>query len=239
MNLDGLTILLVEDDANVRRLLPRYFEKEGAVTLTAAGGLEGVDLALERRPDLVLLDVNLPDIDGWSVLRRLRDGFGYSFGIIMLTGRSDVPDRLLGLELGADDYIVKPFEPQEVVARSRAVMRRIKGKGEAGAGPQSGGVWVDETARTAYVDGKAMSLTVKEFDLLLALVQNAGRVVSRESLALRGWPEDDEVDPHAIDVYISRIRTKLGPVYGTSAISTVRGVGYRFDHKPYANGDDK
>ncbi len=111
MSLSGSTILLMEDDPNVRRLLPRYFEKEGATTLTAAGGLEEVDLANDRRPDLVLLDVNLPHIDGWSVLKRICQSLGYSMGVIMLTGRSDVPDRLLGLELGADDYMVKLFEP--------------------------------------------------------------------------------------------------------------------------------
>ena len=223
MNLEGLTILLVEDDPNVRRFLPRYFEKDGAQALTAAGGLEGVDLAIEKRPDLVLLDVNLPDIDGWSVLKRIRQHLGYSVGVIMLTGRSDVPDRLLGLELGADDYIVKPFEPEEVVARARAVLRRMRGSMQ-----QSSGIWIDESARIAYVDAAAVSLTAKEFDLLSVLAKNPGKAVSREQLAAAGWPDDEDVDPHAIDVYVNRIRTKLGPVHGTSAIATVRGVGYRF-----------
>lgn len=232
MSLEGLTILLIEDDPNVRRLLPRYLQRAGATTLTAAGALEGLDLAKESPPDLVLLDVNLPDIDGWSVLKRLRQQHGYGLGVIMLTGRSDVPDRLLGLELGADDYIVKPFEPEEVVARTHAVMRRILKPGH-NQGPSAKrppkGVYVDQTARTVYVDGAEIMLTTKEFDLLAALWSQEGRVVSREALARYGWPDDEDVDPHAIDVFMSRIRTKLGPAHGTSAIVTVRGVGYRFD----------
>ncbi|HNY68888.1 MAG TPA: response regulator transcription factor [Bacillota bacterium] len=241
MGLSGSTVLLIEDDPNVRRLLPRYFEREGAATLAAAGGLEGVDLALDRRPDLVLLDVNLPDIDGWSVLKRIRQSLGFSVGVIMLTGRSDVPDRLLGLELGADDYVVKPFEPQEVVARARAVQRRLKATSTATAtgtatatasrGPalRAAGLKLDEAGRMLYVDGAPVLLTAKEFDLVVALMQNSGRVVTREALAARGWPDGDDVDPHAIDVYMNRIRSKLGPVYGVSAIITVRGVGYKFN----------
>ena len=228
MSLSDSTILLVEDDPSVRKLLPRYFEKEGATTLAAAGGLEGVDLANDRRPDLVLLDVNLPDIDGWSVLKRIRQSLGYSVGVIMLTGRSDVPDKLLGLELGADDYVVKPFEPQEVVARARAVLRRLKTPATAGSSVKEVGLWVDTAGRTLYVDGAAVPLTAKEFELMLALMQNPGRVVTREVLAVRGWPDGEDVDPHAIDVYINRIRSKLGPVYGVSSIMTVRGVGYKF-----------
>lgn len=229
MSLSGSTVLLIEDDPNVRRLLPRYFEKEGAATVAAAGGLEGVDLANDRRPDLVLLDVNLPDIDGWSVLTRIRQSLGYSVGVIMLTGRSDVPDRLLGLELGADDYVVKPFEPQEVVARARAVLRRLKTAAPTASSRKTTGFELDEAGRTLYVDGAALPLTAKEFDLMLALVQNPGRVMTREALAARGWPDDEDVDPHAIDVYMNRIRSKLGPVYGASAIVTVRGVGYKFN----------
>jgi DNA-binding response OmpR family regulator len=234
LSLGGSTILLIEDDPNVRRLLPRYFEKEGAATLAAAGGLEGVDLANDRRPDLVLLDVNLPDIDGWSVLRRIRQSLGYSVGVIMLTGRSDVPDRLLGLELGADDYVVKPFEPQEVVARARAVLRRLKMPAPGSPALMGGGLELDEAGRMLYVDGAAVPLTAKEFDLMLALMGNPGRVVTREALAARGWPDGEDVDPHAIDVYMNRIRSKLGPVYGVSAIVTVRGVGYKFN--PDADG---
>jgi DNA-binding response OmpR family regulator len=235
LSLSGSTILLIEDDPNVRRLLPRYFEKEGAATLVAAGGLEGVDLADDRRPDLVLLDVNLPDIDGWSVLKRIRRSLGYSVGVIMLTGRSDVPDRLLGLELGADDYMVKPFEPQEVVARARAVLRRLKTPAPGGSGLRAAtGFELDEAGRTLYVDGAAVPLTAKEFDLMVALMQNPGRVVTREVLAVRGWPDGEDVDSHAIDVYMNRIRSKLGPVYSASAILTVRGVGYKFN--PDADG---
>jgi len=234
LSLSGSTVLLIEDDPNVRRLLPRYFEKEGATTLAAAGGLEGVDLANDRRPDLVLLDVNLPDIDGWSVLKRIRRSLGYSVGVIMLTGRSDVPDRLLGLELGADDYVVKPFEPQEVVARARAVLRRVKTPASGTSALTNGGFELDEAGRALYVDGAYVPLTAKEFDLMLALMQNPGRVMTREALAARGWPGADDVDPHAIDVYMSRIRSKLGPIYGVSAIVTVRGVGYKFS--PDADG---
>jgi len=231
LGLSGSTVLLIEDDPNVRRLLPRYFEREGAATLAAAGGLEGVDLALDRRPDLVLLDVNLPDIDGWSVLKRIRQSLGFSVGVIMLTGRSDVPDRLLGLELGADDYVVKPFEPQEVVARARAVQRRLKATATASRGSalRAAGLELDQAGRMLYVDGAPVLLTAKEFDLVLALMQNSGRVVTREALAARGWPDGEDVDPHAIDVYMNRIRSKLGPVYGVSAIITVRGVGYKFN----------
>lgn len=229
LSLEGASVLLIEDDPNVRRLLPRYFERAGAVTSAAAGGLEGLDMAAARRPDLVLLDVNLPDIDGWSTLKRLRQQYGDALAVIMLTGRSDVPDRLLGLELGADDYIVKPFEPEEVVARARAVLRRMGRQGGGAQARPCEGICVDMAARAASVDGVALDLTVKEFDLLSALWGQRGRVVSREALAVQGWPDDDDVDPHAIDVYISRIRAKLQPLGAGGLIATVRGVGYRLD----------
>lgn len=223
-------LLLIEDDARIRELLPRYFNREGMSMLTAQDGMRGLDLLAEHRPDLVLLDVNLPDIDGWSILRRIRHDIAPEQAVIMLTGRSDVPDRVMGLDLGADDYIVKPFEPLEVVARVKAVLRRA----QRSSTPSSqmldfSGLRVDLAGRAVIRGETEVSLTTKEFDLLETLARRPGYVVPRQSLYDVVWGDDAMGDAHTLDVHMNRLRQKLVGDDGYSYIVTVRGVGYKFE----------
>jgi DNA-binding response OmpR family regulator len=222
------TVLLIEDDARIRELLPRYFAREGMAMLTAPDGAAGLALVAAEMPDLVLLDVNLPDLDGWSILRRLRGGAAEEIAVIMLTGRSDVPDRLLGLELGADDYIVKPFDANEVVARVKAVLRRVR----HGAVPDTltfPGLRIDLSGYAVYREEGPVALTAKEFNLLVALARRPGRVISRQALYDAAWGEDGQGDDHTLDVHMNRLRQKLAGADGRAYLVTVRGVGYKFE----------
>lgn len=222
-------VLLIEDDSRIRELLPRYFSQAGMTMITAADGESGLAALEERNPDLVLLDVNLPDLDGWSILRRVRGSEVPNRPVIMLTGRSDVPDRILGLDLGADDYIVKPFEPLEVVARVKAVLRRSSQKDkEELVFP---GLRIDLAGRSACRNEVCIKLTTKEFELLAALARNSGRVLTRESLYEIGWGDDLMGDDHTLDVIMNRIRSKLAGSDGRSYITTIRGIGYKFEVK--------
>ncbi|MHB9129648.1 MAG: response regulator transcription factor [Armatimonadota bacterium] len=222
------TILLIEDDRQVRELLPLYFEREGMQVVTAPDGTTGLYIAGEQHPALVLLDVNLPDLDGWSILRRLRGDQTYQPAVIMLTGRSDVPDRLLGLDLGADDYIVKPFEPLEVVARVKAVLRRVHPAAASTDVLQFPGLTIDLAGRIVSRQGGPISLAPKEYDLLVALARQPGHVLTRQMLCRTVW-EDGQGDDHTLDVHMNRLRQKLTTDDGMSYIATLRGVGYRFE----------
>lgn len=221
-------ILLIEDDGRIRSLLPRYFAQAGMTMLTAPDGQTGLALLTERQPDLVLLDVNLPDLDGWSILQRIRHKLAPQQPVIMLTGRSDVPDRLLGLDLGADDYIVKPFEPLEVIARVKAVLRRTSHAPvqDALVFP---GLHIDIAGRAVLRDGTAVNVTTKEFDLLAALAKHIGRVLTRQQLYDIGWGDDALGDDHTLDVTMNRLRQKLTGADRRSYLTTVRGVGYKFE----------
>ncbi|MHB9129653.1 MAG: response regulator transcription factor [Armatimonadota bacterium] len=222
-------ILLIEDDRRIRELLPRYFTQEGMTVLTAADGQSGLTLLAERQPDLVLLDVNLPDLNGWSILKRMRHGIAPEQPVIMLTGQSDVPDRLLGLDLGADDYIVKPFEPLEVVARVKAVLRRAgrtTTKRELLIFP---GLRIDLAGRAVWREETPVNLTTKEFELLSALARSAGRVLTRQHLYDIGWGEEALGDDHTLDVTMNRLRQKLSQPDGHSYLTTIRGIGYKFE----------
>lgn len=222
------TILLIEDDRQVRDLLPLYFEREGMQVVTASDGITGLEIVKEQHPALVLLDVNLPDLDGWSILRRLRDDLTYQPAVIMLTGRSDVPDRLLGLDLGADDYIIKPFEPLEVVARVKAVLRRVHPATAATDALHFPGLTIDLAGRIVSRRGGPISLAPKEYDLLVALARQPGHVLTRQMLCRIVW-EDGQGDDHTLDVHMNRLRQKLITDDGMSYIATLRGVGYRFE----------
>jgi DNA-binding response OmpR family regulator len=222
------TVLLIEDDARIRELLPRYLTREGLAVLTAADGAEGLARIAADAPDLVLLDVNLPDTDGWSILRRLRQGEGAETAVIMLTGRSDVPDRLLGLDLGADDYIVKPFDPNEVVARVKAVLRRTH-RGAPAEALCYPGMEIDQAGRVVTRDGTPVALTAKEFTLLTTLARRPGRVMSRQALYDAAWGDDGQGDDHTLDVHMNRLRQKLAGADGRAYLVTVRGVGYKFE----------
>ena len=226
----GGRILVVEDEDSISEPFAEALRRAGfepLVTRTAAGALE---LAVEAEPDLVMLDLSLPDGDGRDVcreLRRLSD-----VPIVMLTARGTEMDRIVGLELGADDYVVKPFSAREVISRIRAVLRRSAPRDGAGVDEESiriGDLELDPAARTARLRGEGLELSRKEFDLLAELMRHAGRVVKREELMAKVWDVNWFGSTKTLDVHIGWLRRKLGddrnsPTY----IETVRGVGFRF-----------
>jgi DNA-binding response OmpR family regulator len=225
---EAISIVYVEDDARLARLTAKYLESHGVRVSLAAEGREGVALVLRERPDVVLLDLMLPGIDGLEVCRQLRGRIDTP--IIMVTARGEEADRVIGLEGGADDYIAKPFSSRELLARIRAQARR--GRGRAGP-PEAqlvvGNIAVDPVARRVVVDGAEISLTTYEFDLLRVFAERAGRVLTREQLVdfVRGSP--DEAFDRSIDVHVSHLRRKLGDDPKSPRIlKTVRGVGYLF-----------
>jgi phosphate regulon transcriptional regulator PhoB len=222
-------VLIVEDEPDIRELLVFHLEREGYQVAKARSGVEAVRLAQTSPPDLVLLDLMLPEMDGLEVCRRLRrDPVTQAIPIVMLTARGDEVDRVLGLELGADDYVVKPFSPRELVARIRAVLRRARPL--PGTVPLTAGrLSIDPAAHTVTVDGAPVTLTRKEFDLLRALVEARGRVLSREFLLdhVWGYTAAGEIESRTVDVHVRRLRQKLGPE--GQRIGTVPGVGYRLE----------
>ena len=222
------TILIVEDDEQVRELVARYLERDEMQTITAATGKAGLDAVRTKKPDLVLLDVNLPDIDGWSILKRLRSE-GNQPAVIMLTARSDEPDRLLGLDLGADDYIVKPFSPREVVARVKAVLRRINCNDDTYEKMEFPGMTINLAGRVVQRGENVITLTPKEFDLLVELARHPSRVIQRMALYDTVWGDDGQGDDHTLDVHINRLRRKLAGDDGFNYVVTVKGVGFKFE----------
>ena len=222
-------ILVVEDEPDIRRLVVLHLEREGFRCRTASNGADALREATRAVPDLVVLDLMLPAIDGLEVCRRLRSDAGTAgVPIIMLTAKSAEVDRVVGLEVGADDYVVKPFSPTELVARVRAVLRRARPAPEArvlSAGPLA----LDPARHIVTLHGRPLDLTPKEFDLLAALLEAAGRVLSREHLlnSVWGYARADEIESRTVDVHIRRLRAKLGDV--GSRITTVKSVGYRFE----------
>jgi len=221
------TVLVVDDEPVVRDVVVRYLEHEGFETLIAADGDSARALIEEREPTLVVLDVMLPGIDGLEVCRRLRASPDWAaLPIVMLTARGEDVDKIVGLELGADDYLAKPFNPRELLARVRAVLRRGRAPA-AGARFRAGELEIDFDAREVTVDGRRVVLTHHEFELLAALARAAGRVLSREQLmdALTG--QDYEAFDRSIDVHVSRLRQKLGDdPRKPRLIKTIRGSGY-------------
>ena len=223
------TILLVEDEPKAVKVIRAYLEQSGFEVHSSFDGLHALSLFRQTQPDLVVLDLNLPGIDGLEVCRNLRQISNVP--IIMLTARAEETDRLIGLELGADDYIVKPFSPRELVARVKAVLRRVEG---ASLQPQprrlaAGAVEMDESRRQAWLRGQPLDLTTMEFDLLIALISQPGRVFSRSQLLDMVQGEAFEGYERTIDVHIKNLRKKLDddsrdPRY----ILTIRGIGYKF-----------
>jgi two-component system, OmpR family, response regulator RegX3 len=229
MQFQKRTILLVEDEESITTPLVEALQREGfdaAVSATASESLEAFERA---RPDLVLLDVMLPDGSGFDVCRELRARSRVP--IIMLTARGEEADRVAGLELGADDYVVKPFSARELVARVRAVLRRAAEAGERRAEgvTEVGEVRLDPARRTATFQGEELELSRKEFDLLRLLIENAGSVVTRERLIDEVWDTNWFGSTKTLDVHVSGLRKKLDDDPGTPRfIHTVRGVGFRF-----------
>ncbi len=234
------TILVVEDDRQIRRVVEGYLQQAGYTVLTAADGVTGLDLAQSAKPVLLVLDLMLPGLDGWAVTRRLRanpDPAVAGIYILMLTARVEEHDRVLGLELGADDYVIKPFSPRELVARVQAALRRLDGPPSTRPTDwlQADELHLLATYRTVTLAGAPVELTSTEFDLLYYLMRNPGRPFRRHQLldALAGTVElAADFDPayeRTIDAHIKNLRQKLGEAGRNSRfIETVHGVGYRF-----------
>jgi DNA-binding response OmpR family regulator len=225
-------VLLVEDERDIAELVRFQLEKEGVRCLVAPDGATGLRLARAEQPDLVILDLMLPGLDGLEVCRQLRrDAATRRLPIIMLTARAEEVDRIVGLELGADDYVVKPFSPRELAARVRAILRRVQEPADTVV-RAAGLLRLDEARRAVTVGGQPIELTAKEFGLLAALMRADGRVLSREQLldAVWGYPNAAEIESRTVDVHVRRLREKLGSE--ARRVVTVKAVGYRFDAGP-------
>jgi DNA-binding response OmpR family regulator len=217
------TIVVVDDEPNIADLVGMYLEREGFRVLKCATGDAGLDAFQTHRPRLVVLDVGLPDIDGLEVCKRIRRTS--QVPVIFLTARDGEVDRVLGLELGADDYLTKPFSPAELVARVKAVLRRTDGA-PAPEITQVGSVTVDAGRREVRAGDAVVDLTAKEFDLLLFLATRPGLALSRQQILDGVWGPDWFGDARTVDVHIAQVRKKLGEAL---RITTVRGVGYRLE----------
>ena len=229
------TVLVVDDERKIRDMVRSYLERDGYSVLVADTGQHALETAARAAPDLVVLDLMLPDLSGEEVARSLRETSDVP--IIMLTAKASEEERVAGLRLGADDYLIKPFSPRELVARVQAVLRRVNGAGGAGTATSfdGGRLVVDQEKRDVEVDGEPVQLTRSEFDLLLALASRPGRVFSRYELVTRVQGYDYEGYERAIDVHVKNLRKKFGedpraPHY----VQTVTGVGYKFGAKPDA-----
>ena len=224
---DETVVVVVEDDPNIARLVDMYLRRDGYRVYKAADGATGLDRIRQYRPKLVILDIGLPgDVDGIQLCRELRATS--DIPIIMLTARDSEVDRIVGLELGADDYVTKPFSPGELVARIRAVLRRVDAGARAVLSPilESGEVEVDTARREVRMRGDLVQVTAREFDLLQYLVENTGRVLSRRQLLDGVWGWDWVGDERTVDVHVFQLRKKLGDAL---RVTTVRGVGYLLD----------
>jgi DNA-binding response OmpR family regulator len=223
MNNMGATILIVEDEESIASFVSMYLQEEGYKVISAANGEDGLARAGDGAPELVILDIMLPDIDGFEVCRRLRQDS--DIPIIMLTARDTSTDKVVGLELGADDYITKPFDPRELVARVKSVLRRVTAAGEPEPELLSAGELALDTARHEVKAGEEeFKLTAKEFELLQYLMLNKGLALSRQQLLEHVWGYEFYGDTRTVDVHINQLRKKLGDAV---AIETVWGIGYK------------
>jgi len=225
-------LLLVEDDQRLAELTGEYLQRHGVVVDFAGDGDRGLARALRHRYDVILLDVMLPGLSGIDVCQRIRERSDVP--IIMITARGEEADRVLGLELGADDYVPKPYSPRELLARIRSVVRRARGQlGPSTRPVRAGDLEIDPGARAAKLHGEPVELTGYEFSLLLALAERAGRVLTREQLMDLAGGGAEEAFDRSVDVHISRLRRKLGDdPRRPRLIKTVRGVGYQFVCEP-------
>jgi DNA-binding response OmpR family regulator len=227
-------VLVVEDERAIADLVRMYLTREGFGVHVESDGATGLAAARSLRPVAVVLDVGLPGMDGTEVCRRLRADGDWT-PVVFVTARDDEVDRILGLELGADDYVTKPFSPRELVARVRAVLRRTAG----GPGDEPlyrlGPLMVDPARRRVTADDHAVALTATEFDLLLHLVRRPGRVYEREQLLSQVWGYEAAAGTRTVDVHVAQLRAKLG---AASPIRTVRGVGYSAEEPAAAGGTD-
>ena len=231
----GPTILIVEDEPDIRKLVQYNLEQERYKVLEAEDGERALKLLERAKPDLVILDLMLPGMPGLELCKLLRDRQETArVPILMLTAKAGEADKVVGLEMGADDYLAKPFSPRELVARVRAILRRAEAASAAGSAPgyEKGPLRIDFATFEVFARGKPIKLTLKEFELLRFLAQNPNRVLSRDQLLDRVWGGDTFVTPRTVDVHIRRLRQAIEkddrhPKW----ILTLRGVGYKFDEK--------
>jgi DNA-binding response OmpR family regulator len=223
------SVLVVDDEPTIAEVVSRYLERAGYRTRVAADGAQALELVARQRPDLIVLDLMLPGIDGLEVMRRLRQPERERIGLILLTAKGEESDRVTGLRLGADDYVVKPFSPAELVARVDAVLRRIDTSPAHEAVIELADMTIDPAARKVIVRGEEAQLTQREFDVLLFLARHPGQVFSREQLMDAVWQYSFYSDTSTVTVHIRRLRAKieLDPAQ-PEHIQTVWGVGYRF-----------
>ena len=224
-------ILIVEDEPSIAEVVGLYMKRAGYQTLTAADGKSAMTLLERHMPDLVILDLMLPEVDGLTIARWLRERSDVP--IIMVTSRREEADRIAGLELGADDYVVKPFSPQELVSRVRAVLRRIDKSSARGEGERPlafGDLTIDPVTRVVARGGNELQLTAKEFDMLYHLAQHPRQVFTREQLLERIWGGSEYIDPGTVTVHIRRLREKIEADPSEPAhLITMWGVGYKFE----------
>lgn len=222
------TILLVDDEQNILDLATLYLQQDNFRILTARDGQAALDRFKNDHPALIVLDLMLPKIDGWQVCKRIRAESDVP--ILMLTARDDDVDKIVGLELGADDYMTKPFNPRELVARIKAILRRVEPRrNEVASAVQVGDVLIDPARRSVHVGTREIELRTKEFDLLLTLAQHEGIVLSREKLLDLVWGFDFYGQTRTVDVHVAHVRNKLEGA--TVTIETVWGVGYKLETK--------
>ena len=221
-------ILVVDDEPDITALVAYHLARAGYLVTTAASGSEAIRAAKEARPDLVILDLMLPGISGCDILAELRSREETrDVGVILLTARREEADRIRGLSLGADDYLTKPYSPQELILRVAAVLRRLQAPAvAAGSAITAGPLSIDRAAHRVILDGKELSLTVTEYKLLLTLVERRGRVQTRPQLLETVWEAQPDIQTRTVDMHIQRLRTKLGDA--GRLVETVRGFGYRF-----------
>jgi two-component system response regulator ResD len=223
---NSVRVLLVEDEEKMRELIKIAFKKENFETIEATEGKQGLNLFKTNQVDIVILDIMLPEIDGWTVCREIRRISNVP--IILLTARGEEFDKLFGFELGADDYIVKPFSPKELIARVKALLRRSEIKSSESASYfQVGDIVINRLSREVMVNGKQINLTNKEYELLYFLSTNPKIVFTREQLLLKVWGYEQYGDPRTVDTHIKKLREKLGEY--SSYISTMWGVGYKLE----------
>ncbi|WP_123041650.1 response regulator transcription factor [Cohnella candidum] len=218
-------IMVIDDDEKITSLLRRSLAFEGYEVTTAPDGSEGLRMLAQRPADLVVLDVMMPKIDGWEVCRRLREA-GILSPVLLLTAKDEVQDRVKGLDLGADDYLVKPFALEELMARIRALLRRRPEQAEEDGRLRFEDLVLDVDAREAIRGDRRIELTAKEFDLLNLFMQNPRRVLSRDQIMERIWGYDYSGESNVLEVYVAMLRQKLEEQGGKRLIQTVRGAGY-------------
>jgi DNA-binding response OmpR family regulator len=223
------SVLVVDDEPTIAEVVSRYLERAGYRTRIAADGVQAIEAAARSRPDLVVLDLMLPRIDGLEVMRRLREQDRDRIAVILLTAKGEESDRVVGLRLGADDYVVKPFSPAELVARVDAVLRRVDTAPSQEPPIEVGELTIDPAARRVFVAGEEAQLTQREFDVLLFLARHPGQVFSRNQLMDAVWQYSFYTDTSTVTVHIRRLRSKIeADPAQPRHIQTVWGVGYRF-----------